>query len=845
MTARYNGYFNAGEIIRTSLIEYRASYQENYFDVLPVTLYPAQADADALNSQMEAAIKKTSLVITKHSMPNPHKGTRDKREEWCRWIDENWLVMGKAYVLKHDYKEALEKLKYVKLNYPEEPSIYQADIWIAQTYIHKADFGNAFALLQKLEEIIKEQKDNRKSIIEENKEIIKERKKKKKSVKTITPLFPEDLQDDVIILFADIHLHKKEYTLAAERLEEAIKIAENRKEKARLHFVLAQVYQKLNNNTQASMNFDRAMKLSADYKLAFHARIFKALLYTGDDTRGLRAELRKLLKDDKNIEFRDQIYYALGELDMKDGNQPEAIQNFLRSAKATVNNDRQKTRTYYRLGNIHYDSEKFPQAKLFYDSCLTVAKDDFESLSLVKDRSEGLTDLVENFNNYNTNDSLLKLVRCGESCYLDKIDKLIEDFKEKERLKRNAQSSAPVVAAGRGGKGGWYFYNNEAIAFGVAEFRRMWGDRVNEDNWRRKDKSQFAVDESAQDSTVAVPAENDPYSREYYVKNLPLTDKQQDEALNKIATSLYNLGVIYRERFKDLQTAEKYFSEAYTRFQPDKKALAAAFQLYTLFKEKNSAATDEYKDFIINNFPDSDYAKIIQDPDYLKKKEEAKRIQEFEYNNTYALYQLEQYNDVIGLCNMRLAAKPENKFSPEYLLLKAYAMGMLPDKNNDSITVVLQECITRFPETDEGKMAKKLLDNIKKVKTGGDAVAGGSPYVFNADMEHFFVLIYPSDLGKINQVTRALSDFNRTSFNSKQYKTSTTFLNPEQQMVLVKSFANSTEALQYYNAFKSNTTHVKSYNQNLEFFVITHKNYNTLFLEKKTDAYSDFFKSNY
>jgi tetratricopeptide (TPR) repeat protein len=845
MTARYNGYFNAGETIRLALIEYAKTKQENYFEVLPVRLYPGKDEAEQVAAQMEIAIKKTGVVITKHSMPNPAKN-KTKREEWCKWIDENWLVMGQAFYYKGEHKEALEKLRYVRLNYPESESIHHADLWIARALIDKGDYGNALALLLKLEETIKEQKENLGTIKQENAEIRRDRQKSKKSSKSLTVLFPVKLQDDLVLTIADLHIRKKEYEPAAQRLEEALALVKKRKDKARLHFILAQIYQQSGDNARASLNYERAMKLSADYNLAFHARIFRALMYSGSDTRSIRNELNKMLKDDKNKDFLDQIYYALGELDMKDGKRPEAIENFRKSARFSTTNDRQKTRTFHRLADIFYDNQKFPEAKAYYDSCLTVATEEYAQYRLIKDRSEGLTDLVLNLNTFTSNDSLLTLVEKGEKHYLGVIDDIIEDFRAKEEARRNAQSNAPTTVSGRGGQGGWYFYNQEAMAFGLTEFRKMWGDRPNEDNWRRKDKSSLASDDFGNDTAKSVPAENDPYSPEFYVKNLPLTSEAQAKAHQEIALSLYNLGVIYRERFNDPVKAEFYFTEAFRRYQPAESCLAASFQLYTLLREKGrSNDAEQHKQFILKEFPKSDYAMIIQDPDFLKKKELAARQNEIMYNQAYALYEQKQFQQVLALCTDALKDPKNNPLAAKYYLLKAYTLGSLPDKNNDSIAVPLQACVDMYPSTPEAVQAQAILDKLRGEKSKSNNNAATSAYVFNADMEHFFVVVFPSSKGSINGLKKGVSDLNMGKYRSKGYKTSNTMLSPETQLVLVKSFANKAEALAYYQAFMKDTEHVNMYNADLQSFVITHTNYNTLFVEKDLAKYLEFFMENY
>ena len=141
MTARYNGYYNAGVIINEALESYRSGYQEDYSKVIPLDLYPKGEDASAMFPQLEDAIERCSKVVVRHSMPNPAV-IKNKKNENCRWIDDNWLVIGRAYYIKGEYNESEEKLKYVAETeyFRSEEAVHEARIWLAKTYIAQGDF---------------------------------------------------------------------------------------------------------------------------------------------------------------------------------------------------------------------------------------------------------------------------------------------------------------------------------------------------------------------------------------------------------------------------------------------------------------------------------------------------------------------------------------------------------------------------------------------------------------------------------------------------------------------------------------------------------------------------------
>lgn len=843
MTARYNGYYNAKEIIFESLYDYRYNVKEDYTQILPIHNYPNEEQATEMGSQMEIAIEKTSKVITKHSMPDPTV-VRDKNEEWCKWIDENWLVMGQAYFYKREFGEARDKFRFVRATYEDDPIVYYADLWLARTMIETGDYGNAFPLLQKMEETLTRHEEDYRELKRENKEIRRENKGRRRKKKTTTPIFPSELQKDLILEFANLHLQKEEYDEAALRLIEVLPLIKKRKEKARYYFILGQIHQELGDNSRASYFYELAKKKTATYDMEFYANIYSALLYSGGDTQGVRRTLRKMLKDDKNKEFLDQIYYALAELDLKEGEKESGIENLLLSAKNSVSNDVQKAKTYERLGTIYYEDKDYRNAKAFYDSSLSVMDEEHEKYEVIVNRSIGLTDLVENLETYEVKDSLLTLEEKGERYYLKVIDGVIEDYiEEQERKKREQEERAAAASQLASGRGGWYFYNQEAKTFGYNEFKKFWGDRALEDNWRRSDKSSLAINAAEEeDSTGSV---NDPTSREYYLKDIPLTDEMKQAYREDIASALYNLGVLYRERFQENEQAKRYFQELVERYSPDETILPACFQLYTLLKEMNDLpGSNKYKDIILDLFPDSEYARILKDPDYLARKAEEEKKYERKYNETYSLFTQGEFQQTVSQCEQMLEEEA-NAYIPKFLLLKTYAVSKLWPEEVDKIIPPLERLVKEFRETDEGVRAKAILDRIRNEESRRQVEAGTSNYVYNADMEHFFVLVYPNSEGNVNDVKRKVSNFNTANYRSKGYKTSNLFIDQENQIVVVKSFENKDEAMRYFNAFQSDQQRLPPVNQKYQSFVITHKNYAAFYIDKDIDAYIEFFKQNY
>ncbi len=858
MTAHYNGYFNAREIIKETKRTHVENFQQDYTQIIPIYLNPDDETVSNFQQPMETAIEKITVVISKNSMPNPEKLKRKKKEEWCKWIDDNWMVMGQAYFYKREFDDANTYFKYVKAQYPSQQIVFDADIWLAKTAIEMEDYGTALSTLELLEEAIKEAEAEAKKSKSKKKKKKKSRSKsfKKYNIQrpinkfTPPPVPPKNLKSEVYINLADLHLRKGDYQEAIPRLEQAIEHNKSRKMRTRLTFILAQVHEELGNVSEARKYYEKVTKMTAPYEMEFYATINKALLFDGNDTKGLRAQLIKMSKDEKNKDFLDQIYYVLAELDFKEGDKDGGIAYLEKSAKYSTSNNIQKAKTYVRLADIYYSDKAYPKSKVYYDSSLTVIDETYENYDEIFDRSEGLTSLVKNLDVYHTQDSLLTLVEKGENHYMKVIENKIHEKQRLDEEKFNERQNAPSTGTtnnnnfGSGAK--WYFYNESAKSFGVNEFKQIWGDRPLEDNWRRSDKTVAGLGTfgDGEDEDQNSP-ENDPYAPEYYLKNLPLTDEAQAESNTKISEALYNLGVIYKDRLGEPKTGISYFEKLVQRYNDTKESLPGMYQLYLTHKaEGNMPESDKYKKMILDKFPDSEYAKIIRNPNFKKEEELAKKKHGNEYNKVFDMYLAGDYETTIDKCKEVVNRRESNVYVPKYLLLQAFALSMKDSKNLDAIQKPLESLVDNHSETEEGVRAKNILERLKNQNSIKGVKAGNSSFVYNSEMEHFFVLIFPNSAGSINQVKKTISNFNNSNYSSKGLKVRNSFIDTDNQIIVVRSFNDKKIAEQYLKSF-STSSKTKDLSGKYKNFIITHKNYASLFIEKDIDGYMEFYKKNY
>lgn len=863
MTARYNGYYNAGVIIDEMLEGYREGYQEDYVNIIPLDLYPTEADVPNVFPELEDAIERCSKVIVRHSMPNPEL-VKNKSNENCRWIDDNWLVVGQAYYIKREYNEAKEKLLYISESdfYRGEESVYEARIWLAKTHIAMGEYSEAKRVLRMVEQSIKtseskkEDKTKKKKPSKLEKQRAKKAGKKKKDDEPAE--FPKKLKVDYEIAMTDLYLAQEEDKKAIEHLENAVELCRNKKRRARYLFALGQLYTEQGNNAKASKCFEKVTRSNAPYEMRFKAKIKNALTATGN-TEDLVDELNKMLKDGKNLEYKDQIYYALAELDMKQNDVASAKSNYTNSVLWSIKNNRQKGLSYLRLADIHFEEPDYLKAQKYYDSCVQALPEDYEGYEKLKNKALGLADLVYHYELVEFEDSVQRIAIMSpkeREKFLKQTIKDIEAEKERKRIEEEqrllAQQARINNQQGTGGNGGgkkWYFSNPKLVASGFNDFRGLWGQRVLEDNWRRANKNSFndLVDENGEPvDSVGV----DELTVDMLMEDLPLTQTDLDSSNFRILNSLYSLGIIYKEQLKEENEAVDYFQAVLDRNLEHPRVLPALYQLYLINKKNGNAKANGYKNSILKDYPESEIAQILRDPDYLKKKELKDREELTEYSGVIRNYRRRSYGLVISKCNDIIGNYPENKFLEKYYLLKAFAVSKVSPGNSEAISDPLTKLYKMSPDSEEGKQAKIYLDQIK----GGGAIvdpdesgAEESPYLYDADSKHFFMLAVPADKGGVAETKIKISNFNGIFFKNDGLSMQDAPLGATHQILVVRSFKDLTGAETYMNSFRSTKAKetIGDLATEYEICLINTKNFSELFKTKDIAEYLKFYNENY
>jgi TolA-binding protein len=827
-TARYNGYFNAKESVKEGDNKIKTGHVEDYTNVLPIFIFGDAASARSVYPQMDIAIEKCTDVIQNHSM-------YIKKKEYCKWIDDSYLLIGIANFYKREYDEANKMFEYVAKEYKDNPIKFDAFMWLAQSYIATKNYSKANTFLN-LAESDSEFPDNKKALL-----------------KTIR---------------ADYYVKQGIIDPGIVSLQSAISLTKNKKKKVRLTFILAQLYQQKGDNKSATKYYAQVSEMHPPYEMLFYANINQAMLYTSGGSQQIKAKLFKMLNDEKNKEFKDQIYYALSELEFKDKNKEKGIEYLELSAASSTDNKKQKTKSFLKLAELYYAENNYIPAQKYYDSTVVYIDKSRADYNEILNIRNTLTRIVKNINIVSREDSLQRLAKLSDKEINQIIDKIIKEITDKEERERqekmnqqlNAMNQQMNQPMNQQGGGAWYFYNPTTVSFGKNDFQKKWGDVKLEDNWRRKDKMAGANFEDNNLSSLESAVEKDTSatardlkSRAYYLKNIPKTEKDLEASHEKIINALYDLGFYYKEDLGNINEAIYTFENLVSRYDDSKFHLNTYYQLYRIYlDQKNTSKADYYKNLILNKHPDSQYAILLKNPDYLTQLEKKSAAVNNYYEGVYNDYKKGYYTNVIASANKSDSLFPGNEIQSKFYYIKALSYKAI----NDSAQFVesLKIVVDKNPQSQEGKVAKKTLDGMFK-KTVDSAendtdetgeAANANKYSYKADAKHYFILVASSTGFNVNEAKSTMSDFHNKFYRQDGLKISSIIFDKETRMIVTKEFSNVFKAKDYYQSFTENTDMLSKINkEKLTAFIISVDNYAPFYKEKDLEGYQQFFIDKY
>ena len=826
-TTKYNTYYNGHEAYKEGLQSKENTNKDNYTKLLPVFLVGNEASRNAGSGQFDVTIEKCEKAIRTHSIKRkpvlnanktrtPEMKAYLKRKEFNPFLKNAWLLMGKAQFQKGEFLEAASTFSYITRLYAAEPIVAnEARLWMARCYAQLDWFYDAEDALNRL---------HRDSI-------------------------PGRLQREVETTQADLLLRQARYAEALPRLRLAAKREPRRLLKARLYYLLGQLCRQQGLNDEAYKALGRCISLSPPYELAFNARILQtevvafqavpvgqsdSLRNTADrlpaiSTRaaseGMIRRLRSMARADKNKDYLDQVYYAMGNIYLARRDTTAAITAYERGRTKATKAGPEKGLLLLRLGELYWNRERFDLAQGCYTEALALIDKKGADYELTEKRTKVLDKLVPHTSAIQLQDSLQALAVAPESERNAAIDRVITALKKKEAAERREQAEAerqqnggadivtettPQPGQRRSTQDrGFYFYNPMLVAQGKQDFARQWGRRKNEDYWRRSqrgpgasigangegnlnaDSLSRAADSLAADmDDQKLKPEDDPHNRAYYLKQLPFTEEAKEASNLILQNALFNAGVIEKDDLTDFPLAARTLQRLVRNYPKFDRLHDAYYQLYLLYMRwQKPLEAEQYKRLLIETFPDSAMSKRLQDPNYLHDAQFAVQMEDSLYAATYNAYRKGDFATV-GANFERSTQKYLDGANRDKFLF-VHALTRLNRGEYKPAEDALSTLVKQYPKSELQPMAAEIVKGLqtgRKVGSGGmdfgglwalrnvqgdslSATKNGKAPTFNGNRRanFLFFVAYVRDSLDDNRLLFDLAQFNFSNFYVRNF----------------------------------------------------------------------------
>lgn len=658
LTAHYNILFNARQILREKQAGYAAAFVDNYAELLAV-YQDTVAGGGAPDKDLDAAKQKANAIIS--------------IKEQSHYIPDAYLVLGQANYLNNNYFDAVEYFNYVVLTArPKQTQLKQeALVWKARALLYLNKTAEAKLIIDT-------------------------------AIQSINP--KKRAPADIYATLLQYCINIQEYPAAEEAAINAIKYSSDNLQRMRWTFILGQLQELNGKPADAATSYARVAKSNVTFDMAFNADLNRIRIEDSRD--GVKISrldrLRSLLKNQNNAEFTDQIYYQIAQLQYSDRKTDDAIKSYKQSTGYSQRNQNQKGLSYLRLADIYFkDKADYTQSKTYYDSTLATLPPTYPGYITIQKKADNLQLLTDNLKVIAREDTLQMLAGMDEPSRIKRIDEMAK----RQAIQKQA-AAAPVVNNGATNTlgdpfadtpspqasvpngGNFYFYNTNAVSQGYTDFKRVWGNRKLEDNWRRSNRQGSdlttntlntaknvdvnALPDSMQRSPAEVEANN---FKQDLLQNLPLTPPQLAQSNIKRYDAYLAMANFYRDVLDDKKEAAAAYEKILELFPNNDSKAAIYYNLYRLYSESNVALSDKYKALVLKEYPETAFAKTILDPDYGKRLNDADTGFGVLYNQVYDLYAAKKYAEVVTSADGLLQTYPNNKYASQLAYLRAFAAG--------------------------------------------------------------------------------------------------------------------------------------------------------------------------
>lgn len=829
--ARYNTYYNGSLAYIDGSLEKENGNKDNFTEIIPLYTVANKQSRELGKSNFDRAIEKSQKTIKLHSIKRRPEWTKNRRKtekdiEWLSRREYNpflwraWMLMGRSQFHKGAFDEAASTFAYMGRLYHTQPAIYaKSRAWLAKCYIEEGWIYDAEDVIRGME---------RDSI-------------------------HWSARKEWDYTYADYYIHIGDYKKAIPHLRQVIRHEMRRKQRAREWYLMGQLHAALGNRPEAMKAFRHVLRQNPPYEVEFNARIAMTEVMADSQAKKMIGRLKRMAASDKNKDFLDQVYYAIGNIHMARRDTTQAITAYERGVAKATRTGIEKGVLLLRLGDIYWDMERYSDAQRCYGEAIGLLDKERKDYEQLSNRSKVLDQLVPYTDAVHLQDSLQSLARMSETDRNAAIDRTIAELKRKEREERRKQQEqeAQETISKNGGNNmaqqrpnaaqqnqqnknaQWYFYNPMAVSQGKTTFQKQWGKRENVDNWQRVNKtvvamageeqemSQHQLDsiaraEAVADSLaqIADSAQNDPHRREYYLAQIPFTQEQMEASNKTIEDGLYNSGVIFKDKLDNLTLSEKQLRRLVDNY-PDYEGTADAFyHLYLLYMRKHEPRTaDEYVERLKQQYPGNEWTTLLSDPHYVENARFGIAIEDSLYAATYDAFKASRYSDVTANVEISNRRYPLGANRDKFIFIGG--LGKLNEGDAEGCIADMKTVVEKYPQSGVAQMAGMIVKGVdegRRLHGGKFDLAGmwdrrtvvlrdsdsTAVQELSTDRNAAFVytIVYNPDSLNENRLMFELARYNFTSYLVRNFD-----INIEEadglRRITISGFRNYDEALQY------------------------------------------------
>lgn len=844
--AHYNTYYNGTLAYIDGSLEKENGNKDNFTEMIPLYTVSNKNSRELGKGNYEKAITKCEKAIHQHSIKKRPEWTKSRRKtardiEWLSRKEYNpflwkaWLLMGRSQFYKGDFESAAATFSYMSRLYATQPAIYgRARAWLAKCYIEQGWLYDAEDVIRNM------QRDS----------------------------IHWRAQKEWDYTYTDYYVHHGDFEQAIPYLRKVIKHEMRRKQKAREWYLMGQLQAAIGKRQEAYKAFKHVVRLNPPYELEFNARIAMTEVMAKGNAKQTISHLKRMAASDKNKEYLDQVYYAMGNIYLHEKDTVRAISAYEKGNSKATRNGIEKGVLLLHLGDLYWGKEKFSDAQRCYGEAIGLLDKDRKDYQQLSDRSKILDELIPFTEAIHLQDSLQALAKMNEKDRNEAIDRVIASLKKKEKEEKNklAEEENSRLQAQNGGninrnnrnnnttqnvtnasqKGAWYFYNPIAVSQGKTQFQRLWGKRENVDNWQRINKTVVAATPGAEEMTdevrdslaqvaiqedslkqIADSAQNNPHKREYYLAQIPFTPEQTEASNQLLEDGLYHAGIIFKDKLDNLRLSEKALRRLEDDYADFEHMDDVYYHLYLLYSRKNMPTeADNYLTKLKKDFPKSQWTTLLTDPYYKENALFGTHIEDSLYTATYEAFKASRYSEVKGYTRISADRFPTGANRDKFLFIGG--LSKLNDGDAKGCIEDMKTVVEKFPNSRISELAGMIVNGVQAGRRlhGGkfdlEDVWNRRSIVLNdsdsiksrgfsdeRNANFVFMFVYQPDSLNENQLLFEMAKFNFTNYLVRNFD-----INLEEQdglhRMMITGFRNYDEAWLYAHAItqQSNITHL-------------------------------------